>query len=277
MGPALSTFIFGPDKKNMDTRFVNYKRVEQLVTGFGNYTTSASGALMGRENASRIELLEGAAEQILDLVFTEEETPLQEIFLEQMAKIITSSSRSIWSGLRERSGILPSGRSVLGTIIDPFGLFRTSPLVRMSAMDERTVETTRKLVGLMQTQIRASDDPMFDLSNLSREEALDLSSILVNKVWDRRLGVFQTGNRFARKLLTLTADKLEKGERETTTGLSPARLEAEKQPPAIEKLPKLQATKPETSSPRLQEARRLLDDLQNENADAAVVVPVKTK
>jgi hypothetical protein len=100
---------------------------------------------------------------------------------------------------------------------------------------------------------------------------------LVNKVWDRRLGVFQTGNRFARKLLTLTADKLEKGERETTTGLSPARLEAEKQPPAIEKLPKLQATKPETSSPRLQEARRLLDDLQNENADAAVVVPVKTK
>jgi hypothetical protein len=152
MGPALSTFIFGPEKGNIDTRFVDYKRIEQLVTGFGNYTTSASGGLLGREDSTRMELLEGAADQILDMVFTEEESPLQEIFLEQLAKIITSSSRTIFSDLKERSGVLPSGRTVLGTIVDPFGLFRTSPLVRMNALDESTVETTRKLVALAQKQ-----------------------------------------------------------------------------------------------------------------------------
>jgi hypothetical protein len=274
MGPALSTFIFGPEKANIDTRFVDYKRIEQLVTGFGNYTTSASGGLLGRENSSRIELLEGAADQILDMVFTEDETPLQTIFIEQLAKVITSSSRSIWTGLRDQSGTLPSGRTVLGTIVDPFGLFRTSPLVRMNAMDASTVETTRKLVALMQKQIQASDDPAFDLSNLSREEALDLSSILVRKVWSRRMGVFQTGNRFARQLLTLTADKLERGEREMLKVPAPVLRAADK--PLTQ--PLAQSKGAETS--RLQEARRLLSDLQYENEEAIVdapeAIPVKT-
>jgi len=35
MGPALSTFIFGPNKGEAD-RIVDYRRVEQLVEGFGN-------------------------------------------------------------------------------------------------------------------------------------------------------------------------------------------------------------------------------------------------
>jgi hypothetical protein len=267
MGPALSTFIFGPEKNNIDTRFVDYRRIEQLVTGFGNYSTSASGALLGRENSTRIELLEGAADQILDLVFTEEDTPLQEIFIEQLAKIVTSSSRTIFTGLREQSGMLPSGRSVLGTIVDPFGLFRTSPLIRSNAFDKSTVETTTKLVALMQKQIQASDDPTFDLSNLSGEEAMELSSILVRKVWSRRMGVFQTGNRFARQLLTLTADKLERGEREQLTVPVPV-VKAAAKPPTQNPV---KSKEPETN--RLQEARRLLSDLQNENEEVIDNVP----
>ena len=58
MGPALQTFIFGPEKKNIDTRIVDYDRVEQLVTGFGNFTTSASGALLGKESLSSTQVLE---------------------------------------------------------------------------------------------------------------------------------------------------------------------------------------------------------------------------
>ena len=79
------------------------------------------------------------------MLATEEETPLQEIFIEQLAKIITSSTRSAWSEIRERSGKLPSGRTVLGTLVDPLAVFRTSPIVRVNEHDERTVETTRTL------------------------------------------------------------------------------------------------------------------------------------
>jgi hypothetical protein len=218
MGPALSTFIFGPEKSKPD-RIVDYKRVEQLVEGFSKYTTSASGALLGKENLPRLQLIEGAVDQILDLVVTEEETPLQKIFIEQLAKITTSSARTIGTQLRERSGTLPSGRTRLGTLVDPLGFFRTSPLVRPNELDEKTVETTRKLVALVQKQIResssASASNILDLSNLSREETFTVARILVRKFWQRRSSVFQTSARFARAILKDTAEKLEQGERDT--------------------------------------------------------------
>lgn len=214
MGPALSTFIFGPDKTNAD-RIVNYKRVKQLVEGFGQYTTSSSGALLGKETTSRTQLIEEATDQILDLVFTEEETPLQQILLEQLAKIVSSSSRYLLTELRERSGVLPSGRTILGSALDPLGLFRTSPLVRTNELDEQTVETTRKLITLVRDQIQKTNNPIFDVSTFTREETIQLSRALVRKVWNRRTGVVQTGNRFARTLLQLTAEKLDKGERDT--------------------------------------------------------------
>jgi hypothetical protein len=275
MGPALSTFIFGPEKHSSD-RIVDYKRVKQLVEGFGHYASSASGALLGKEGLSRTEILEGAAEQILDLVFTPEETPLQQIMLEQLAKISTSGGRYILTELRERSGILPSGRTVFGTIADPLGLWRTSPLVRMNESDEKTVETTRKLVALFQKQVQQSENPLFDLSSLSREEVAALGSILLRKCWARRSGVLQTGNRFARTLLQLTAEKLELGERDTRK--VPERLGKQ-----ITELPiSSQASTPPRRRPerltnessRLKGARRLLEGLQQDDAVASLPEPV---
>lgn len=255
-GGALSTFIFGPDKSNIDTRIVDYDRVEQLVTGFGNYTTSASGALLGRQNLTRTQLLESAADQLLDLIVTEEETPLQSIFLEQLAKIVTSSTRSIWNQLREQSGTLPSGRTVLGTMVDPLGFWRTSPLVRMNDLDTQTVETTRKLISLMESQIQESNNPMVDFSNLSSEEIVALSSILVRKVWDRRAGVLKTGNRLATQLLKLTAEKLEGGERD--------RLRLPE--PLTSEMVDTQAASPQDQviSDRLHKAQQRIEELQQE-------------
>merc|ERR1712176_1361722 len=105
-----------------------------------------------------------------DLLATEEETPLQGIFIEQLAKIITSSTRSAWSEIRERSGKLPSGRTVLGSIVDPLGIFRTSPVVRVNELDERTVETTRNLIELLTTSSSASN---VDVSTLTNPEIVE--------------------------------------------------------------------------------------------------------
>jgi hypothetical protein len=257
MGPALSTFIFGPDKAKPD-RIVNYRRVEQLVEGFSEYTTSSSGALLGKENLTRSELLDDVAEQVLDLVFTEEETPLQQIFLEQMAKIMSAGGRILLTQLRERSGLLPTGRTRLGTLLDPLGIWRTSPLVRANELDERTVETTQKLVALMQRQIQDSGNPLFDLSTLTREETLELSSLLVRKVWAKRTGVLQTSNRFARTLLQLTADQLEKGERDTRR--LPVRSVAASSVTDMARSPE----RTTVTSQRLDGARRLLEEIQKQ-------------
>ncbi len=212
-GGALSTFIFGPSKNDRD-RIIDYNRVEQLISGFGDYSLSASGASIGVEK-SRVELINDLADQVLDLLVVEEETPLQSIFIEQIAKIMSASSRSVWSELRMRSGTLPSGRSVLGTIVDPLGLFRTSPVVRMNSLDEETIESTRNLINLLQSQSSLNGDVSRDVSNLSGPEVQQLASTLVRKVWERRSSLLKTGNRLGTKLLQLTADKLETGERET--------------------------------------------------------------
>jgi hypothetical protein len=268
MGPALSTFIFGPDKNNIESRIVDYDRVEQLVTGFGSFSTSASGALLGKEGLSRAEKLEEAADQVLDIIVTEEETPLQEILLEQLAKIASAGSRSLWTEARQRSGTLPSGRTLLGTIVDPFGLFESSPLVNSCDTDEKTIETTRKLVSLVSNQLSASDGTA-DLSDLKRDEVLELATILGRKVWDRRLALFRTGSRFATKLLEVTANRLESGDRIVRPGRAEGldRPEKDMVGKAIQEEKKKLGPEP---SGRLSAARSRLDLLEKEDADMVV-------
>jgi hypothetical protein len=216
-GAALSTFIFGPDKANIDTRLVDYKRVEQLVEGFSSYSTSSSGSFAGKDSLTKTQLLEASAEQVLDLIFAEEETPLKAILIEQVAKIIGAGSRSVWADVLNASGTLPTGRTLLGTLIDPLGLWRTSPLVRMNKMDATTIETTQKLISLMKSQIQQSGNPMLDLGSLSREEATERSTLLGRKVWERCSGIVKSSNRLATQLLQITAKKLELGDRDSIT------------------------------------------------------------
>lgn len=267
-GGALGTFVFGPDKNSPD-RVVDYDRVEQLVTGFGDYSTSASGALLGNRG-SRVRQLEEAADGILDLVLLEEgdggPTPLQNILLEQLAKIVSSSTRNAWAELREASGTLPSGRSVLGTLVDPLGLWRTSPVVRMNDLDRRTVQTTRDLVRLIQRrQQQQSGDGDGDggvLDDLSNDEVVELSRVLVRKVWDRRRGVALTGGKLFQMLVTMTADKLERGEREVLVleDASASKADDGERKSTIQE----HSEKVPTTSSRLQGARQILAQLEKE-------------
>jgi len=218
-GRALGTFIFGKEKNDIENRIIDYKRVKQLVTGFTDYSTSASGALLG-SNQTRTELIDRLSEQIFDLLVTEEATPLQNIVLEQLAKLVLSNSRALYSELRERSGILPSGRTVLGTFIDPIGVFRTSPIVRMSDVDLHTVDTTRKLLRLVQEQLEMqSSNKILDFKTLTRDELQTLSTILLRKIWTRRTGIIKTWNRLTLKVLQVTSGQLEKGDRFALTDI----------------------------------------------------------
>merc|ERR1712013_407970 len=82
----------------------------------------------------------------------------------------------------------------------------------MSDLDVKTVETTRDLISLIRDQSASSS--IFDSNELSNEEVIELAQVLVRKIWERRRGVALTGTRLANMLVKMTADKLEKGERE---------------------------------------------------------------
>lgn len=257
-GGALSTFIFGASKDDMKNRILDYDRVEQLISGFGDYTTSASGASLGVDK-SRVELIDDLADQVIDLLIVEEETPLQSIFIEQVAKIIASSSRSLWSDLRERSGRLPSGRTVLGTLVDPLGLFRTSNVIRMNSLDQKTIVSTRNLINLLGESAGSKSNPAFQATNFSGSEIQQLASILVRKVWTKREGFLKTGNRLTTKLLQLTAEKLESGEREIFVLPEPVVNNGNDGRIHVE-------NKPQKQSERMLAAKKILQDAEREEA-----------
>ena len=208
----------------------------------------------------------------MDIVVTDEETPFQDILLEQLAKIVASNTRSIWSQARERSGTLPSGRTLLGTLVDPLGLFESSPLVNTCNSDEKTVETTRKLVALFGNQLSTSNG-LVDLSDLKRDELAELSVILGRKIWDRRVALLKTGNRFATKLLELTAYRLENTERvQRRVRDSPSVPRTSSGSPSLE-------SSPVASSNRLSAARSRLEELEREDSNVMVedAITVKNK
>merc|ERR1711966_161678 len=138
-------------------------------------------------------MLEKQADEIFVIIFTEEETPLQQILIEQLSKILAANTRSLWTEARGRSGGLATGRTVLGALVDPLGLFQTSPLVNTNDQDEKVVKTTQDLAEMFRKiQAKNSEGGSdattsgVDLQSLNNEEVLAFSRILTTKLWIRR-------------------------------------------------------------------------------------------
>ena len=51
-------------------------------------------------------------------------TPLQKLLLEEVGKIIGAGARSTINVIKDASGRLPSGSSLIGTLLDPFDVIR---------------------------------------------------------------------------------------------------------------------------------------------------------
>jgi len=160
---ALNTFIFGVDKDDPN-RLVNAKRVQQLVEGFGSYSTAANSldsalsgggvkALAGSAGPSMASRVDKAADQVFDLLITEESSPLQAIVLEQLARLLNAGVRGSWKNLRDRSGRLANGRSVLGTLVDPLGIFAKSDLVALDETDNRALAASQTLIEILQVPL----------------------------------------------------------------------------------------------------------------------------
>jgi len=208
---ALKTFVFGRDKESPD-RLLDVERLENLLEGFSSYSAAAGGAVL-REERGRGEAVEAAAEQLANLLLSEEQTPLQAIVLEQMARVLNAGARGAWRTLRERSGRLRSGRTVLGALVDPLGLFKDSPIMAVAETDERALAATRQLIRLLSRQ------PLGDqLAALSPREVQEVAAIVARKLWERRAGLLLTGNRFATTVLKQTLERLDQPTRQLPQG-----------------------------------------------------------
>lgn len=205
----------------------------------------ASAASAGRElgpvHSERVRRVEEAADVVVSLLIdagsegesalgadmTDERGPrgqhatLQTLVLEETAKLLGAASRQQWAQLRQRSGRNGDGsRSNLGALVDPLGIFSKGRLVNPDSDDERILESASAIVEAIRASAPASTasseaagaGPLAalasELQSLSPTEAVQISSIIADKVWTRRGELLRIGGRFTRVLLQQARQRL---------------------------------------------------------------------
>ena len=230
---ALESFLFGDAKTDVSSRVLDAGRVATLVDGAKRYastttptdgttaaTTPTAAALPAGSQplattsaapaAAAAGLgvdLEAAVDTVLDLLLAREATPVQTIALEQIARITGAAGRERWAELRKQSGspsVLLQGRSRLGALADPLGIFRGSPLIETDATDREALKAASKLTELA-TELSSSgaDAPL-----LSQAEQQQFNRILLRKLWEKRAELQLVSRRLAATLLDQTVQRV---------------------------------------------------------------------
>lgn len=223
-GNALRTFVFGKDKDRAD-RVVDTERLELLVQGFSSYTKAATGADVASVNSLptlTLEQLEVYVERILDIILTTNagrKTPLQQLLVDEISRLLGAVGRQGWAVLRRRSGVLPSGRSLLGLLVDPLGIFQSSPLVLKDEVDDKILESALRLINLFRriagetTEIRLSKRSSVETeSGFAQVGAEDMRAFvrrLVSKLWMRRRDISVIGSGVLSELLVQVVRRIE--------------------------------------------------------------------
>ena len=237
---ALETFVFG-EGKGEDDRVIDAGRVETLLDGARRYATTAavpgSGADGDGDGAAGAAAggafdAEAAAEALLDVLTSQPPTPLSDLVTEQLVLVLAAGTRDIFARVRERSGRLPGpggaegeGRSVLGTVLDPLGVFRGSPLVQNDERDRAALAAAAELAAIGNNLLGAGSAPELAAggggvtgslisgsaaasSPVSAPEAQKLATALTRKAFARRDELPLLFRRLAAEALDQTAARL---------------------------------------------------------------------
>ena len=232
-GAALGTFIFGPERDNPN-RVIDPDRFELLIDGVSSYSKAASGedlsaikSINDESSAQKVDMssnkvtsssslktIESIADTLIELLFTAEDklTPLQLIVVDELAKLIGAISRTAWFQLRKFSGELSSGRTILGSIIDPLGLFSTSSLVQVDNFDIKVIESASKLLALFQKSQGGENKNEIKFDNLDPSEVQSLLVRLSQKLWGKRSGAILFGTGFASRLVERAINRIDSEE-----------------------------------------------------------------
>jgi len=211
---ALETFVFGEAKADLTTRVLDVDRVQTLLDGAKRYASAvaplgaddpASGAAVSPAPGPSLSV-EEVADVLLDVLLAPESTPLQDVVLEQLALVLAAGGRETFALVRTQSGRLGAvdetdegerPRSVLGSLIDPLGIFRNSVLVQNDDRDEAALSASRKLV-----EVAAELYPGVTV------EPQEVVPVLVRKVWERRENIPVATRRLVSKVLEQTMQRL---------------------------------------------------------------------
>ena len=217
-----------------------------LLKGYEKYSTSSTFKFSLEEAVEKLaDLLIGTSEQ-------QNITPVQLLLLEEVAKISGAGARSFWTQLRQQSGKLPNGRTLLGSVIDPLGLFKGSRIADVDDYDTKTLEATSSLVNVINQNLKNAN---IDVGGVTPQQANKIIQLLSQKLWQRRFQLVNLGGNFLSVFLKQTADRLERGN-VASSNISPINTDKKAIP-----LTTLVSNDDETD--RLKLARKLLSSVEN--------------
>ena len=148
---------------------------------------------------------EAAADVLLDLL--REDTPASALVTEQLVLVLGARGRQAFSELREASGPgVGSGRSLLGTVVDPLGLFRQSGLMDTDERDRAALQAAAKLTDLARELLADSDAGV--AGGAGEVEQQQLVRALAAKAWERRDDLSVVTRRIAAEALDQAAERL---------------------------------------------------------------------
>jgi len=242
---ALETFVFGEAKDDKQARVIDAGRVGTLLDGMKRYSASAAangdgqtlagaagagagaggGAASGAggEDTSRdTARAEAAADVLIDLL--REDSPASSLVTEQLVLVLGARGRQAFAELRQASGSavgsvgsVGTGRSLLGTVVDPLGLFRQSELMNTDERDRAALQAAAKLADLARELLAESDAGATgaaggageaEQQRRRQEEQQQLVRALAAKAWERREDLRVVTRRIAAEALDQAAERL---------------------------------------------------------------------
>ena len=206
-GKALGNFIFGAERDSSN-RVIDAGRFEMLIKGYGRYVVSSSdGISMTQKSLSIVERADQITSIIVELLLTDssQPTPLQDIIVDELAKVLSAGARSTFTEIKRRSGKLPNGRSVIGSLLDPLNILPMSQLFDKDTYDDRVLEATEKLLSAINGSV-ALDAVLNGLTPL---QARELVRVVGGKLVSRRIELLGLISRLSLTILKQNQPRLE--------------------------------------------------------------------
>ena len=172
--------------RSLPTPPLDAPRLAKLAAGFTSFSASSGGLSLDAE--AQLERLAG---QIVDLLLAREGSPLQDLLLDEAARLADASARDLVtrvSTLAERLASAPPEplRAPLATLLDPLGVARASaPLLVRYDEDEAVLDAARALTAPLREALPASSD---EWAALFREDDANgkLVRFVAGRLWERR-------------------------------------------------------------------------------------------
>jgi len=195
---ALATYVYGEDKESPD-RQVSVGKVEYLAEGFSSYSASTGGL------ASKSPALEAGqvVEQLAELLIGDggeqgSPTPLQDIVVDELAKVLGAGGRTSLASL----GLVP-GPSETAAVGGP-GWSALAP----DQTDAQALDGAQRLIRLAEPRVREAID---SFRALEREEQLHVAREVLAKLWEYRGGALKAGERLAKKFVAQSLRRISQG------------------------------------------------------------------